>query len=222
MKNNATITTLFLDIGGVLLTNGWDRKARRLASDTFNLDYEELNERHHLTFDTYEQGKITLEEYLDRLVFYTQRSFSREQFLDFMFSRSQPYPEMIDLVCRLKTRYGLKIAVVSNEGRELTEYRIRTFELDRYIDFFIASSFVHIRKPDEDIFRMALDISQVTPHQVVYIDDRPMFVEVAKGLGIHGIVHTGIESTREQLALFGLGTENAECCSEGRRTCKSE
>lgn len=222
MKKNATITTLFLDIGGVLLTNGWDRKARRLASETFSLDYEEMNERHHLTFDTYEQGKITLDEYLDRLVFYTDRSFSREQFLDFMFSRSQPYPEMIDLVCRLKTRYGLKIAVVSNEGRELTEYRIRTFELGRYIDFFVASCFVHIRKPDEDIFRMALDISQVTPQQVLYIDDRPMFVEVAKVLGIRGLVHTGVESTQEQLAMFGLATENTECRGEGRRTCKSE
>ncbi len=198
------VTTLFLDIGGVLLTNGWDRTARRLAAETYALDYEEMNERHHLTFDTYEEGKLSLEEYLARVVFYEQRPFSREEFRGFMFAQSRPFPEMIELVCRLKERHGLKVAAVSNEGRELTSHRIREFRLGTFIDFFISSCFVHYRKPDADIYRIALDIAQVEPAQVIYIEDRPMFVEVARGLGLNGIVHTGRESTTRELEGFGL------------------
>src|SRR6185369_5318799 len=149
------ISTLFLDIGGVLLTNGWDRKARRLAADTFALDYEEMNERHHLTFDTYERGKLSLDEYLSRVVFYERRNFSQEEFTKFMFAQTRAYPEMIELVRTLKTRYGLKIAAVNNEGRELSLYRIRNFGLGTFVDLFISSCFVQFRKPDADIFRIA-------------------------------------------------------------------
>ncbi|BDV41633.1 hydrolase [Geotalea uraniireducens] len=200
----AQITTLFLDIGGVLLTNGWDREARRRAAEFFQLDCEEMDERHHLTFDTYEEGKLTLNDYLGRVVFYKDRTFSREEFRKFMFDQSRPFPEMIELVCRLKERHKLKIAAVSNEGRELTAYRINEFRLGKFIDFFISSCFVHYRKPDADIYRIALDIAQVKPSQVVYIEDRPMFVEIARGLGINGIVHAGAEATKLELAGFGL------------------
>jgi len=199
-----SISTLFLDIGGVLLTNGWDHTMRRKATQTFDLDYDEMNERHHLTFDTYEEGKLSLYDYLKRVIFYEERPFSLEEFRAFMFEQSQPNQEMIDLVCKLKKRYGLKIAAVSNEGRELTAYRINTFGLGSFIDFFISSCFVHYRKPDEDIYRIALDIAQVPPEQVIYIEDRPMFVEVAQSLGIQGIVHKDLEATQAALKGFGL------------------
>jgi putative hydrolase of the HAD superfamily len=208
MKSKTAITALFLDIGGVLLTNGWSRQSRRLAARTFGLDANDMEERHHLTFDTYEVGKLTLEQYLNRVVFYRKRSFTPARFRRFMFDQSRPFPQMIDLVCRLKARHRLKVAVVSNEGRELTLYRIKTFKLDRFVDFFISSCFVHFRKPDEDIYRIALDIAQVPAERVAYLEDRPMFVQVASGLGIHGIRHTDYPSTRRQLA--GLGLKLAE------------
>ncbi len=197
-------TALFLDVGGVLLTNGWDRSMRRQAAKTFGLDMEDMNDRHHLTFDTYELGKLSLDEYLDRMVFHKERSFSREKFKEFMFAQSKPFPQMLDLVRNLRKTYRLKIAVVSNEGRELTVYRIQKFGLAELVDFFIASSFVHFRKPDADIYRMALDIAQVPIDEVVYIEDRLMFVEVAQSLGIRAIQHTSFESTRTSLASMGL------------------
>jgi putative hydrolase of the HAD superfamily len=193
-----------VDIGGVLLTNAWDNKIRKNAADRFGLNYDEMNERHHLTFDTYEEGKLNLDEYLNRIVFYQARPFSREEFKAFMYAQSQPFPEMIELVRRLKAQYSLRVAAVSNEGRELTEYRVQHFELGIIIDFFISSSFVHYRKPDADMYRIALDIAQVIPQQVVYIDDRPMFVEVAQSLGIQGIIHKYYESTRKILETMGL------------------
>jgi putative hydrolase of the HAD superfamily len=204
MKRAIPITTLFLDIGGVLLTNGWDRPARKRAATNFKLELTEMEDRHHLTFDTYEAGKLTLEEYLDRVVFYQKRSFTRAQFRRFMFEQSKPYPEMIKLVSQLKVRHGLKIAVVSNEGRELNAYRIQKFKLDGFVDFFISSCFVHLRKPDAEIFRLALDIAQAPSRQVVYIENTPIFVQVAEGLGIRSILHTDYRSTCAKLSSFGL------------------
>jgi len=203
-------TALFLDVGGVLLTNGWDRSMRKRAAEAFGLDGKEMDDRHHLTFDTYELGKLTLDEYLDRMVFYKERRFSREEFKEFMLAQSKPFPQMLDLIRGLKKAYDLKIAVVSNEGRELTTYRIQKFELSKFVDFFIASSFVHFRKPDADIYRMALDVAQVPLDQVVYIEDRLMFVEVAQGLGIRAVHHIGFESTRASLGSFGLVLADGE------------
>ena len=165
-----------------------------------------MEDRHHLTFDTYEVGKLTLEEYLHRTVFYRKRPFTREQFREFMFAQSKPHPEMIQLVRRLKARYRLEIAVVSNEGRELNLHRIQKFKLDAFVDFFISSCFVHFRKPDIDLYRLALDVAQVPAEEVVYIEDRPMFVQVAETLGIRGIRHVDYETTRARLAAFGLKT----------------
>lgn len=204
MTSASDITALFLDIGGVLLTNGWDHKIRARAADKFGLDYDEMNERHHLTFDTYEEGKLNLDEYLNRTVFYEKRSFSQQEFKSFMYAQSQPYPEMIGLIGGLKTRHGLRIAAVSNEGRELTTYRVQQFKLSAFIDIFVSSCFVHYRKPDADIYQIALDIAQASPDQVVYIDDRAMFVEVARGLGIRGILHKDYETTQKELETMGL------------------
>src|SRR5665213_3157181 len=130
-KSKRAITCLFLDIGGGLLTNGWDHLARRRAAKHFKLKWAEMEDRHNLNFATYEEGKLTLEEYLRRVVFYQKRAFTRTQFRNFMFAQSKPYPEMIELFAQLKIRYGLKIAVVSNEARELNAYRIRKFKLDK-------------------------------------------------------------------------------------------
>jgi putative hydrolase of the HAD superfamily len=204
MNSLSPITTLFLDIGGVLLTNGWDHTVRRRAAEKFGLDDDEMSERHHLTFDTYEEGKLSLDDYLKRVVFYQDRSFSSEEFKKFMYAQSAPFLDMIELMRSLKHHFGLQVAAVSNEGRELTVYRVQEFKLGTFIDFFVSSCFVHYRKPDEDIFRIALDIAQVCPEQVAYIDDRAMFVEVARGLGINGIVHTGFATTRTAMESLGL------------------
>ncbi len=220
MKKANAITCIFLDVGGVLLTNGWDHHARKRAATNFNLELAEMEDRHHLTFDTYEEGKLTLEEYLGRVVFYQKRPFTRAQFRRFMFAQSKPYAEMIELVARLKVQHGLKIAVVSNEARELNEYRIRKFQLARFVDAFVSSCFVHVRKPDADIFRLALDIAQVPARQVIYIENTPMFVQIAEGLGIRSILHTDYRSTCAKLASFGLQDDKRSSMYErSRKPC---
>lgn len=198
------IRTLFVDIGNVLLTNGWDSETRRRAAARFGFEEKESDSRHRMTFDTYEMGKITLDEYLNRVFFYEPRNFTREAFCQFMYEQSQQLPDMLDFVRDLKKRHGLKVVAVSNEGRELTEYRIRTFALDNVIDFFVSSCFVHLRKPDLDIFRMAIDMAQTPPQESAYLDDRKLFVEVAGSLGMNAIHHTEFARTKAALAALGL------------------
>ncbi len=202
--NSSGISVLFLDLGGLILTNGWDRAMRRQAAETFGLEFDEMNERHNLTFDTYERGLLSLDEYLQRVVFHHERPFTAEQFKTFMFEQSQLLNGNMELFRKIADEYGLRVAAVSNEGRELAMHRIRTFHLADFMDFFIISSFVRFRKPDEDIFRLALDIAQVRPEQAIYIDDRLLFVEVAQGMGIHSIHHEDLEKTCRSLEDLGL------------------
>lgn len=196
--------TLFLDVGGVLLTNGWDSKMRRRAAEKFCLDPGEMDERHHLIDVNYELGQLSLDDYLDCVVFFRSRPFTREAFKEFMYAQSEPFPEMIGFVRELKEANDLRIVVVSNEGRELTQYRIDQFGLREIVDVFIVSCFVGYRKPDAAIYNAALDVVQTDPDRVIYVDDRAVFVEAAERLGIRSIQHIEPESTKEQLADCGL------------------
>jgi putative hydrolase of the HAD superfamily len=201
------ITILFLDIGGVLLNKGWSKESRILAAKIFKFDFNEFEKRHNEIFATYELGKVDLNEYLNNTVFYQKRSHTRAQFKQFMFSQSQCYPQMIGLFQQLKKKYGLKIVVVSNEAFDLNNYRIKKFKLNKLVDFFISSCFVQLRKPDPEIFRMALNISQASIDQVVYVEDTPMFVNIAENMGIKSILHTDFQSTCAKLIKLGLVSE---------------
>jgi putative hydrolase of the HAD superfamily len=206
MKEPTNITTLFIDIGGVLLTNGWDHESRNLAAEKFNLDKSEMEARHSLAFETFEIGRLTLDEYLNITVFYESRSFTKEEFWQFMVLRSKPYLKMIELIKALKNRYRLKVVVVSNESRELNSYRIQKYKLAEFIDFFISSTFAHMRKPDVSIYKMALDMAQVRPSETIYLDDISVFVKVAESLGIKGICHVNYETTVKELQSIGFET----------------
>lgn len=194
-----SMKTLFLDLGGVLLTNGWDRHARERAAKQFSLDEKEMNSRHSIAFDTLEIGKMTLDDYLDKVVFYKKQPFSKKEFISFMYAQSQPFPEMIGLMKNLKKAHGLKFVAVSNEARELTDWRIKTFKLDSFIDIFVVSCFVKLRKPDSDIFKLALDLSSSGPSEVLYIEDRQIFVDVAKKMKIKAICHKDFDTTSFQI-----------------------
>lgn len=209
VKKSRPITTLFVDVGGVLLTNGWDHHERRRVAKHFNLNWAEMDQRHRLVFETHEEGKLSFEDYLEWVVFYEKRPFTRSQFRAFMFAQSKPIPKMLNLVTRLKVQHGLKIVVVSNESREVNAYRIRTFKLDRLVDTFISSCFVGMRKPDIEIFRLALDLAQTAPDRSVFIDNTPMFVQIAERLGMQTVHHVDYESTREKLNSLGLQNNDA-------------
>jgi putative hydrolase of the HAD superfamily len=204
MTSSSTITTLFVDMGKVLLSDSWGPARRQRAGDLFGFDLEAAAARSQLTFEVYEQGKISLDEFVNWVIISQGHAIDREAFKEFMLDQSHPHPDMIELVRRLKALYGLKVVMVTNDGREFILRRIQHFGLAEFVDCFIVSCFVGCRKPDPDIYRMALDITQAQPSQVVYIDDQVLFVEVAQSLGIRGIHHTDYASTRAALVEFGL------------------
>src|SRR6266404_4207615 len=161
------ITTLFWDIGGVIMTNGWDTKARRRAAEVFHLEWEEFQERHELSFPAFDSGLISLDEYLNRTLFYRPRPFTREEFIAFMFAQSKEYPEsraLLDKAARLGKYF---IGSINNEPLELNEYRIATFHLRRDFQVFFSSSYLHTRKPEEMIYRLALEVTQRAPEECV-------------------------------------------------------
>ncbi len=196
------IKTLFLDIGGVFLTNGWDRNSRKLACETFHLNSEKVEDLHHLTFDPFERGKLSLDDYLTRVVFTEKRSFTMDDFKRFMFDQSKLFPEMLELFRNLKKKHALKIFVVSNEGKELNDYRIKTFHLTDFVDAFVSSCYVHLLKPDRDIFKLALDLSQTPPEEVLYVENTFLYIEIAKQMGIQTLYHTSYASTARAIEKY--------------------
>jgi putative hydrolase of the HAD superfamily len=193
------IDSVFWDIGGVLATNGWDHNSRMQAVQAFSLDWEEFRERHDLSFPAFDAGQITLDQYLDRTLFYRARKFTREEFTAFMFAQSREYPDsraVLDDVARTGRYY---VASINNEPRELNQYRIEAFNLRKDFQAFFSSCYLHSRKPEEQIYRIALDVSQRAPERSVFIDDRPLNLENPRRLGMHVIHFENAQQLRADL-----------------------
>jgi len=200
----AKITTLFWDIGGVVLTNGWDRSSRKEAASAFHLDWEEFQDRHDLSFPAFDSGQITLNEYLDRTLFYRQRNFTREEFTAFMFAQSKEYPDTRAILDEVSISGKYFVGAINNEPLELNQYRIEAFDLRRNFLVFFSSCYVRARKPEETIFRVALEVTQRPPEQCLFIDDRPLNLESPRRLGMNAIHHQNAEQLRSELGNYGV------------------
>jgi putative hydrolase of the HAD superfamily len=198
------ITTLFWDIGGVVLTNGWDRHARREAATAFNLDWEDFQDRHDLAFPAFDAGNTSLNEYLDRTLFYRHRNFTREEFTAFMLAQSKEYPESRAMLHAVARSGKYFVGAINNEPLELNQYRIETFNLRRDFLVFFSSCYVHSRKPEELIFRVALAVTQRPATQCLFIDDRALNLESPRRLGMHAIHYQNAGQLRSELREYGV------------------
>ena len=198
------VTALFFDVGGVLLTNGWDRDSRRAAAKKFDLDWDDFEDRHELLLNAFEVGELSLDEYLKRVVFYRERPFSRQEFIDFIYSQSRAMPETLAILGRLATTRRYLIAALSNESRDLNEYRIQAFNLRKYFDVFLSSCYLGVRKPDVAIYMRALSITQRAGKECVFIDDRALNLECARDLGMHTIQFKDARQLEKELRGFGV------------------
>ena len=193
------IRAIFWDVGGVLLTNAWDHTQRLAALEHFHLDQEEFQSRHEMVVSSFERGKITLDEYLDRTVFYRSRPFTRDEFRDFMFSLSQPTPEVLALARALADSGKYFMGTINNESRELNLYRIEKFGFREIFRLFVSSCFVGLRKPESGIYRLAIELTQINPEECCFIDDRALNLEIAQKMGMHTIQMQTPEQLREEL-----------------------
>jgi putative hydrolase of the HAD superfamily len=205
----AEITTLFWDIGGVLLSNGWDPGQRRRAVEEFALDPGEFEARHEELFLAFETHNVTLHEYLDETVFYRPRGFSREEFRRFMFAQSEAHPETIEIAQGLARSHRYLMATVNNESLELNVYRIRHFGLRRCFSAFYSSCVLGVRKPSAAIYERALEFTQRAPAECLMIDDRPENLEAPGKLGMTAIRYESSAQLREELARHGVEAGNS-------------
>lgn len=198
------ITTLFWDIGGVILTNGWDRGSRREAAKTFELDWDDYEDRHDLSFPALDGGQISLNQYLDRTIFYRTRTFTREDFIAFMFAQSKEYTETRAVLTRAANVGKYFIAAINNEPLELNQYRIEAFGLRKEFVVFFSSCYVRSRKPDELIYRIALEVTQRAPEECIFIDDRTINLESPRRLGMNVIHHQTATQLSGELRSMGI------------------
>lgn len=197
-------TALFFDIGGVILSNGWDRGARRRAIEKFGLDEEEFASRHEMVVDAWEMGQITMEEYLRRTVFYRRRPFTRDEFESFLFSQSHEHHEALGAVKRFSASNRWLVAALNNESSELNEHRIKKFKLRELFSIFLSSCFLGVRKPDEKIYQLALRITQRSPAESVFIDDRSINLEAAERVGMRTVLYKDPQQLTADLGRLGV------------------
>lgn len=197
------IKTVFFDIGGVLLTNGWDRSQRRATIEKFDLDFAEFQDRHDFVAHDFETGRMDMPEYLTRTIFYRERPFSRAEVTAEIFAHSQELPGSLELLDQV-ARTEVQLASLNNESREINEHRIQTFYLNQRLSLFLSSCYLGVKKPDKAIYELALQITQRRPEETAFIDDRELNLECAADLGIDGILFTGVEGLRKSLADRGV------------------
>ena len=200
------ITTIFSDVGGVILTNGWDRVSRRKLVETFNLDLAEFGDRHELLSTAFDTGELDMDHYLARTVFYKPRAFNREEVKEFMFGESQPYPESLAFIARLAQSKKYLMTTLNNESTELNQYRIDKFGLRNYFTAFFSSCYLGVKKPDEAIYVLALELTQRPADECVFIDDRALNLECARWHGMHTIQFQNVSQLESDLRALGVET----------------
>jgi putative hydrolase of the HAD superfamily len=198
------ITTLFWDVGGVLLTNGWDRRGRQQTAQKFHLDWEDFEDRHELIAGRFETGKLSFDRYLDRTVFYRERNFGKDVFKAYVFSLSQPIDGTLEVLGKVAHSGRYLLATLNNESREINLYRIGHFGLRKYFSFFMSSCFLGVKKPDDEMFRLALDLTQREPEECIFIDDRELNLECAARLRLRTLHFRNAAQIEKDLRGAGL------------------
>jgi putative hydrolase of the HAD superfamily len=193
------IRHIFFDIGGVLGSNGWDREQRQRAIHRFELDPDEFQWRHEEVVGEWEEGRITLDEYLDIAVFYMERPFSRKDVIDFMCSQSVPDEGTIRIARALQTDSRFTLMTLNNESEELNIYRIEAFGISQIFEAFLSSCWLGVRKPIRRFYHRALGIAHAEPASSLFIDDRQQNLTPARALGMNVIHFTSAAQLRSDL-----------------------
>jgi putative hydrolase of the HAD superfamily len=201
----SSIRGIFWDVGGVLLSNAWDHEQRAVALEKFGIDPKEFHSRHEMVVSSFERGKIGLDSYLDKTIFYESRSFTREAFKEMMFSLSTPTPGALDIARALADSGKYFMGTINNESRELNLYRIEKWGMRKIFRLFISSCFVGLRKPEPGIYQLAIETTQIPPEQCCFIDDRALNLESAAALGMKTIEMKDAAQLKRDLEAMGVG-----------------
>ena len=198
------ISAVFCDVGGVLLTNGWDHSQRARLVEQFGLDAGDFEGRHQMLIAAFDTGQLDLDQYLDRTIFYRPRAYSKQEVRDFMYAQSEALPDSLALMARLAQARKVFLATLNNESRELNLHRIEKFGLRNYFSVFFSSCYLGVSKPHPQIYRMALDLSQRQAEECVFIDDRSLNLECARQIGMRTIQFLSAGQLENDLRTLGV------------------
>jgi putative hydrolase of the HAD superfamily len=204
--SDASIELILCDVGGVLGTNGWDHDSRRLAAQHFGLEFQPFERRHEDAVDTWECGRMTMDEYLDFTVFNVAQPFTHQDFSAFMFSQSVAKPAALDLMTRLSSLRRWRMMTMNNESAELHGYRVRLFGLKPIFSAFLTSAYIGAQKPHPGFYDRALAIAHADPERTVFVDDREENLAPARERGVRCVHATDTDAMREGLAALGVRT----------------
>jgi len=207
--NDAPIELILCDVGGVLGTNGWDHESRASAAEQFGFDLGPFEERHEEALDTWESGRMTLDEYLDFSVFNVDRPFGREDFKAFMLSQSAPNSVALGFMADLASQNRWRMMTMNNESAELNAYRVDLFGLRPIFSAFLTSAYVGARKPHALFYEKALAIAHADPARTVFIDDRPVNLDPVRTMGVHCVQASSTDAVRAGLAALGITASGA-------------
>jgi len=197
-------SVVFVDVGGVLATNGWDRTARRDAAEHFGFDWEEFQDRHDFVAHDFETGGLSRDEYLTRTLFYRDRPFTPDEVVAYMEQQTVPFEDTLSLVAELAGNDEVVLATLNNESRELNEYRIERLGLREHFAMFLSSCYLGVTKPEPEIYQLAIDITQHAPGECLFIDDRELNLECARLEGMQTHLFTDAADLRSELDAVGL------------------
>lgn len=196
---------ILFDVGGVLLTNGWDHRERTAVLAQFNLDYNTFEARHEAPYDAWERGAISRDEYLNAAVFYEPREFTREAFFSAMCAQSQPLPDgALGILSEVSASNNCMVGALNNEAREPNEYRFERYGLRAHFQFAFSSCYLGLRKPEAAMYRRVLDILGGPAERILFIDDREANVAGARAAGMRAIRFEGAAALRPALKELGV------------------
>jgi putative hydrolase of the HAD superfamily len=196
------IRHIFFDIGGVLGSNGWDHEQRERAVAQFDLNAEDFEWRHKEVIGEWEEGSMTLDEYLEIAVFHTSRKFSREEFIEFMYSQSIPDEATITIARQLSRQAGYTLMTLNNEAEELNRHRIEKFGISQIFEAFLSSCWLGVRKPLRRFYNRGLGIAHADAATSLFIDDRQQNLISAGTLGMNVILFRSASQLRSDLERF--------------------
>jgi putative hydrolase of the HAD superfamily len=203
------IDLILFDVGGVLGTNGWDTHEREAAAAHFGLDLAAFEARHDEAVDTWESGHMSLDDYLDFVVFNAPRAFTRQEFRDFMYAQSTAAPDMIAFARRLAATRRWTMMTMNNESAELHAMRVERFGLCDIFSAFLTSCYIGFRKPADAFYDRALAIAYADPARTVFIDDREVNLAPVRARGVHVVHATGVDAVRAGLEALGVTVDAA-------------
>jgi putative hydrolase of the HAD superfamily len=196
---------ILFDVGGVLLTNGWDHCEREHVLDRFHVDKAAFETRHARLNDPWERDAISMQEYLDEVLFYEPRSFTREDFVTAICEESAVLSDSgIGILEELAASGKCMLGALNNEARVPNDYRFHTFGLRNYFDVTLSSCYLGLRKPHREIYDRAVDILSRPADRILFIDDRPENVAAALAVGMKAIQFSGAEPLRRELETLGV------------------